>query len=421
MTSLHRILVPALAAALLAACSERENFIPETRGDNAFDNFGGVYHPYIYEPGKTTRTPAGYRPFYISHIGRHGSRYPVDANYLSYGLDPLGACREDSILTEDGLKALRGFEKLDSISDGVYGLLDRLGADEHRGIADRMYGNNRRVFHQKDRGRVFVQSTHRQRCLMSAWNFCTALQSDAPSLKMDMVAGERYYAIISNAETPQIGARNRIYNRYSDTFAQEHFVFDSLYARLFTDVEKARTHIKSDRTMLETMYTNGTVAKYLGISDIYDVLRPEEYEFGSRNYAGKMNCQHCRSAENGEFRVQFARPLLEDFVTRADEAVAGNDVAADLRFTHDTGMMPFFGLIGLEGYDRNYTYEEAVENWDATSLMCMATNLQAVFYGGRGGKVIVRLLLNERETSIPALGPGPFYDWSDLRAYLTAL
>ena len=38
--------------------------------------------------------------------------------------------------------------------------------------------------------------------------------------------------------------------------------------------------------------------------------------------------------------------------------------------------------------------------------------------GARGhGGVILKLLLNEQETTIPALGPGPYYDWDAFRAY----
>ena len=40
------------------------------------DRAGATYYPY---PGPSqqalTPAPAGYKPFYISHYGRHGSRY----------------------------------------------------------------------------------------------------------------------------------------------------------------------------------------------------------------------------------------------------------------------------------------------------------------------------------------------------------
>ena len=35
----------------------------------------GEYYHYVYKPLAETAAPKGYKPFYISHYGRHGSRY----------------------------------------------------------------------------------------------------------------------------------------------------------------------------------------------------------------------------------------------------------------------------------------------------------------------------------------------------------
>lgn len=39
----------------------------------------------------------------------------------------------------------------------------------------------------------------------------------------------------------------------------------------------------------------------------------------------------------------------------------------------------------------------------------------------RKDEVLVKLLFNEQETSILAIGPGPYYRWSELRVYLAGL
>ena len=36
---------------------------------------GGIYHSYEYRPAAAAPVPDGYTPFYISHYGRHGSRW----------------------------------------------------------------------------------------------------------------------------------------------------------------------------------------------------------------------------------------------------------------------------------------------------------------------------------------------------------
>ena len=44
---------------------------------------GGVYLAYPKVEAKLTPAPKGYKPFYVSHYGRHGSRYLLgDRDYL---------------------------------------------------------------------------------------------------------------------------------------------------------------------------------------------------------------------------------------------------------------------------------------------------------------------------------------------------
>ena len=38
---------------------------------------GGVYWTYPLDFAPQTKAPKGYKPFYISHYGRHGSRYLI--------------------------------------------------------------------------------------------------------------------------------------------------------------------------------------------------------------------------------------------------------------------------------------------------------------------------------------------------------
>lgn len=160
---------------------------------DAYDEWGGLYHAYHINKTTQTSAPKGYKPFYISHIGRHGSRYPVHAGYVGNGLDPLRKADSLGVLTEEGKKLMRAFAKLDSISQGTYGLICALGAEEQQGIARRMAAAYPAVFSQKDRDCVACYSTHKQRAILSMTNFAAALASSAPSMHIGFVAGEKYY------------------------------------------------------------------------------------------------------------------------------------------------------------------------------------------------------------------------------------
>ena len=109
---------------------------------------------------------------------------------------------------------------------------------------------------------------------------------------------------------------------------------------------------------------------------------------------------------------------------RAEAAVdCGNAVAADLRFGHDTGLLPFIGYIGLDGMDAKPSFDDVNSVWNTSVSMSMGANIQMVFYKNKAGNVLVKILYNEKETTIPALKAvsGPYYEWSDLKAYLKNL
>ena len=53
-------------------------------------------------------------------------------------------------------------------------------------------------------------------------------------------------------------------------------------------------------------------------------------------------------------------------------------------------------------------------------MMPMASNLQMVFFKNRKGDVLVKLVYNDKETTIPAVKTvaKTFHTWEDLREYL---
>ena len=67
--------------------------------------------------------------------------------------------------------------------------------------------------------------------------------------------------------------------------------------------------------------------------------------------------------------------------------------------------------------------QAAESGWYSFEQMPMGSNLQLIFYRDRKGEVLVKILRNERETTIPALKPykGPYYRWKDLRNYFVNL
>ena len=110
-------------------------------------------------------------------------------------------------------------------------------------------------------------------------------------------------------------------------------------------------------------------------------------------------------------------------IERMDAALQqDNATAADLSFGHDVTLMPLIAHIGIKGMHEKFSFGQANANWGAADFICMGSNIQFIFYSNRKGEVLVKILYNEKETSIPALEAsyGPFYRWEDLREYLVS-
>ena len=66
---------------------------------------GNNTHCYEWNPIHDTKAPKGYKPFYISHYGRHGARSNWGETQYNALIDILKAAKEDGLLTASGSTA----------------------------------------------------------------------------------------------------------------------------------------------------------------------------------------------------------------------------------------------------------------------------------------------------------------------------
>jgi hypothetical protein len=130
------------AFAFLAATAEAQDFQASIRQN--IDRFAGVYHSYEYIPTADTPAPKGYKPFYISHYGRHGSRHQIGSS----GTRPYETIHKaDSLglLTEAGKKLAADMLRIYTEHSGMDGELSVRGGREHQAIAARRTTARRRA------------------------------------------------------------------------------------------------------------------------------------------------------------------------------------------------------------------------------------------------------------------------------------
>ena len=152
-----RLLV--LAGVLLLCCGTLS-----AQGDYASlirenpDRAAGVHHSYEYRPGVTTAVPRGYKPFYVSHYGRHGSRRSTSSS-AQKAFEYMDSARVAGILTPLGEELWAAVNAIHDDHIDMVGELTPRGGREHRAIARRLHDRVRPVWHDRHRRQVSVQSS----------------------------------------------------------------------------------------------------------------------------------------------------------------------------------------------------------------------------------------------------------------------
>lgn len=392
------------------------NFLKEFPQRAAFNT-----HSYEFIDVTDTPAPKGYRAFYISHYGRHGSRSDWGGNY-TYKLvrDVLAKAKADGVaLTPAGDSLLRESAYIFEKYDGMDGRLTPRGVREHRMLANRMYHRFPEVFKHGSKQIRAVSSTT-PRCIVSMNGFTAQLLALQPDLDMDLDTGEKFYAYIAQGENGTVRARTQkaLAERPSKSVDAS-----PVYQTLFQNPEEGKKYVKNESSFLYGIYAVAKVAEANDIDDNLFRYLPFDavYNFHEQQFLSAY-LNECNSELNGDIRIPLNKPLADSLIIQADRVISGaSDRAADLTFGHDWPFLGLCGYLGLEGVGDRLSAEDAAAQWMASWNCPFAANLQMIFYRSKKEEypVLVKFLLNERETAIPALEPvqGPYYKWEDAKAY----
>lgn len=386
-----------------------------------------LHHSYE-APSAVIDTPAphGFKPFYVSHYGRHGSRYHTSMSPITAVTSIMDTLLTEGLLTEEGKAVRNDLKILEHEHEGISGYLTQKGAAEHRGISQRLYERCPQIFKQKDRRVVYAASTHVQRCIQSMANFCMQLKSNAPELECQLYAGDRFGSYLCN--TSNTSATSPRTTFVADSVLNANFEPARIMEAWFTDPQRAASFFGSDTPSIFAF----NVLRAGGIGQCLDIDDPDIYKHFTFDeiYAlwkyddVKTYNSMGPSVENNRIKDKIGVLILRDIIEKADEALAGGHKAADLRFGHDSGLAPLIALLRLEGFEKEQHMADVTDGlWYGFQGMPMGSNLQIIFYRNKKGDIIAKILRNEKETTIPAVPSyyGPYYKWSDLRTYFLSL
>lgn len=380
----------------------------------------GCECPYIFAEHARTSAPKGYKAFYLSHYGRHGSRYPWSKKML----DRIGTALKnaDSLgcLTPRGKQFQDDFKQFIATADLNLGDLLPLGWEQHEKIAGNIYTEFKDVF--RSNGNVNAMSSVTGRAIASMGAFCTGLQ------KMD-----RRLEISGRALHTDMSFTNPRYAPESIRPAEgEHLPHagkeggHDFFARML-DADEVLSVLFSDTAFIGSRRDRQDL-----LSQIYSLYQNywayHDKPFMEDLFTDEQKVKLWEVNNNYAYGMvrnpSMARELARDIVSRADSAVAGNGPAMDARFGHDTVVGYLSGLMDINDVVHPLDRADDVKYWFQDFNIPKAATLVFVFYRSRkSDTVLFKLLYNGKEATLPHLHPvsGPYYDFAELKSWAEAL
>ena len=411
---------------------------------------GSNYYAYPTLTAKYTKAPTGYKPFYLSHYGRHGSRFHQPADHYHVLYNTLAKADSLGKLTELGKSLLERAKYLDEYAAPRAGDLTQLGVAQHQGIAKRMVKNFPEVF--KNDAYVEAYASTSVRCVVSMAAFLEELRAQKPKLDIHQESGKYLMSFISPLDFGKI-----INESNTPAWQKEN--------------EKLYSHVNTDRMMRAIFNDSNYIKKNVDAGDLFSKIyeignslqgSPEiEFSFDDlwteEVLAARWHAQNAwwySVLGNNPFAkkqgLENARPLLKNVLDEADKVITADTTKADktvakttkktsaiLRFGHDTVIFPFAVLLQLDNGSMNTGIETAdMENlhkvWRDYEISPMAANVQFIFYKSakKGTPILVKVMLNETEQKLQQKLPvtcnsatvkncptAPYYRWDDVREF----
>ena len=374
-------------------------------------------------PDNLTPAPQGKRPFYISHYGRHGSRYINRRSGYEIPYKMIAQANGVDELTPMGKQVLNEMNLILADSQDRWGDLTRLGRKQHQQIARRMIERFPEVF--ADSVCVTAISTVVPRCIVSMESALMEFAQLNPRLNITMDASKR----------------TQVYMNHQDPLLR--------HSKLTPEAQKAYDAYTASRLgnsrLMELLFKNPDIVKELVDETFFNYylmkmgLFQLNTQFNQNNVLMSLftaeDLYRMWQIDNALWYLQYGfcplnggdypysqRHLLRQMIADADSCLRQDRPGAQLRYGHDTVLLPLVCLLGINGYDLQTSNLDEIEarGWWSSSVFPMGSNVQFIFYrrNPEDKDVIFKVLLNEHEARLPIRTDcAPYYHWRDFRRY----
>ena len=384
---------------------------------------------YMAYPGPIqqvlTPAPQGMKPFYISHYGRHGSRFHSKPSM--YNEPYLTLARADSLgkLSDLGREVMLRLDIIRKDAENRWGELTPLGVQQQKDIARRMMERFPEVF--EGHTDIDARSTGVGRCILSMEYALMEMLQHNPDLNVHHNATHRDMDYLNLQDKKLMALKfNKPAKEWYDRYVSQTAHHTHLMRELFADTLYANKHVNMvdlsvQLFLIAAIMQNTELGQHITLYDLFDY--DESYciwKIGNaRWYIGWGAAD-----VNGAVQPYAQRNLLRRLIEDADKVLSQPNSKVELRFGHETVLLPLICLLDINGYGFTTNDLEQLEpnGWINYRIFPMSCNLQLVFYRrspkDRADDVLFKVLLNENEATLPLpTNQAPYYRWGDFRRY----
>lgn len=359
-------------------------------------------------------------PKYISHVGRHGSRYPASSTHTMKLKEALENAVQVGTITPLGRELLSLTDRVIAVSNNRWGSLDSLGQAEQRAIASRMYNNFKAAF--EEGLTVNAISSYSPRSMMSMYSFLHQLDRMNNKMEIQTSTGRKNSYLMRPFDIDGYYLEFREKEEWKpvyEAYLEEVCPITAVTRVLGRDYPFGSTAQARDLALMEYYVVAGLQAMELP-SEMKKYFTTDEMNALWSCFNLRQYLQYSASTVSST-PADIASALVLDIISNTDRAIEGVDkTVADLRFGHAETLMPLLGLIRVPGcyYLTNY-FDTVNQHWTDFNIVPMAANLQFIlFKNTKNGRWYVRVDLNEKPVSLLPGDKRIYVPWGEMRRYL---
>lgn len=388
---------------------------------NDWRKMAGMEGPHRFGTASLSKAPKGYKAFYISHYGRHGSRYAWNSETYKLLHTVLSDAHNASALTEAGEAFYRRFEEFYPVPLINTGDLVPLGFEQHKKLGEYYYDAFPEVFKGPRKVNAIVSTSSRS--IVSMSSFCLSLKGRNPKLDIYQSSTHTGLSVVTPTSAPKEirktfkGQNVEPEAESVSQFNQRTIDYDGILGKLFKDVNFVSAYPGGRSSFCTEYFQLWCGYRNYCDTDLFEDLLTKEQLLGLWEAINYFSYHIDLKARYGNI------PLLQDILDKAEAAFDAPELAADLRFGHDYVFEAFMALINANNCGLVQEKASDVKYWFQNYNVPMAATIAFVFYRNKKGDILFKLLWNEEEASLPQLTPvsGCYYRWSDFRTWANNL